>query len=333
MPEPPGGGPPDRTPPRVVATVPAADSAGVAPTASIAVTFSEPMTRTGVERRIRLQPPIEIGRVRWHGSTIVVTPHRPLHPDTTYVVEIGAGIRDEHGVASRRVVRYAFATAARLDTARIEGRVRFRHEPAGGAVVQAFRLPRDSTFVPRAAPADRRARTDERGAYALRWLPADGGRWLVWAFVDRNGDGRVGDREPGGFAADTVMLDARRPVARGVDVDIVDPSQPGVVLGRVVDRTGIDTLRATVTLTRAGQGRPAWLRRVGPDGRYAFARVTPGTYALAAFFDLAPDSVCGRWPCPQDTALGCPEPCASPPDSVRVAPGDTVRAAPLVLQR
>ncbi len=332
VPQPPSGGPPDRTPPRVVASVPAPDSTGVAPTSALAVTFSEPMTRTGLERRIRLWPPIEIGRVRWRGRTIEITPYRPLHPDTTYVVEIEAGVRDEHGVASKDPVRFAFATSAHLDTARIEGHVRFRREPSA-AVVRAFRLPRDSTFVPRAARADREAVAGDDGAYVLRWLPSDGGRWLVWAFVDRNHDGRPGEREYGATAGDTVVLDAAHPVARGVDIDIVDPTEPGVVRGHVDNRTGIDTIAVTVTMTRAGHDRPDAIRRATPAGDFAFARVAPGTYALAAFLDLAPDSVCGRWPCADDTLHGCAEPCVAPADSVRVAPGDTVRVEPLRLER
>lgn len=323
---PPSGGPEDKTPPGVVGSIPAAGSTGVDPGTAVAISFSEPMTRKGVERTLSFSPAIEYDEVKWDDRTLIIRVAGGLHPDTTYVVTLDRGYRDVHGVAATSAFELAFATSATLDTARIEGTVYFKREPTANGVVRCFRLPRDSSFTPESGRPDRQSVTTGDGTYRLRYLSPRGDRFIVWAFEDRN---RNGAYEPASeFATtfpDTVVLSAATPVAAACDIMIIDPNEPGNVQGRVANASGIDTVAVTVTLSAAADTlRPRYLAQASPRGEYAFDAVRPGSYALAAFVDLRADSVCGTYPCGADSASACPEPCVVAADSVVVGPGAKV---------
>jgi len=320
---PPPGGPVDETPPRVLSTLPTSDSAGVDPSSEIGITFSEDMTRTGVERQIQLQPPIEIGKVRWKGRTILIRPLEPLHPDTTYYVTLRAGFRDNHRVGSETDLAWAFATSTAIDSGTISGTIHFRREPTQNGVVRAFVLPADSGFTPEAARPDREAVTNEDGHYSLRYLSNRGTRYVVWAFEDanRNGVFAPGD-EAGMVYQDTIILSPEVAFAEGKDILIIDPKEPAVVSGVVVNRSGLDTLAISVALYADTVAAPKYMTRCDTTGFYEFKTVMMGSYALRAFVDVVPDSVCGWFPCAGDSSRQCAEPCVLYPDSVSVMPGD-----------
>lgn len=332
---PPSGGPEDTTPPRVGATVPTGDSSGVAVTSPIAITFSDDMTRARVERNVAVSPPITIDRVRWDGRTLVIQPGEPLQGDTTYVVRVKPGYRDNHGVVAKSPFEFAFATGARLDTARVEGVVYFKREPTARAMVRAYRLPRPDDFDPLAARPDREAATAADGSYRLRWLPDNDARFLLLAFIDANGNGALdAPAEPSAVHADTVLLTAAVPVVRGVDFKIIDPNEPAVVSGTVENETGIDSLRVSVLLVAVADSTRAPLYGLCDEaGAFGFSRVAGGTYVLRAFLDIAADSTCASYPCPDSTATACLEPCVEAPDTLRVEPGATVKVPPLILPR
>ena len=153
--EPPTGGPEDRTPPRVEGTSPSNGTVGVAPDAVVELTFNESMTRANIERHITFHPDVFIKKTRWSNNTVSLELEEPLHPDTTYLVELGAGYADTHGVRSDKVFRFAFATSSFIDSGEVSGRVYFRREPSDKAVVKLFVLPRDSGFAPQAGRPDR----------------------------------------------------------------------------------------------------------------------------------------------------------------------------------
>ncbi|MGD8413805.1 MAG: Ig-like domain-containing protein, partial [Candidatus Latescibacterota bacterium] len=186
---PPPGGPVDDVAPTVVETVPKADSAGVDPSSPIAISFSEDMTRAGVERLFSMIPEIQIGKVSWDGRTIFIQPLEPLHPDTTYVARLKSGFRDNHKVPQENAHWWAFATSAAIDSGSISGTVFFRREPTRKGVARCFFLPVDSSFVPQASRPDRESTTNDAGKYSLRYLPNRGNGFIVWAFEDKNDNG------------------------------------------------------------------------------------------------------------------------------------------------
>lgn len=335
VPVPPSGGPEDTTPPRIAATVPARDSSGVDVMSTIALTFSDDMTRARVERSVVVNPPINFDRVRWDGRTLVIVPAGGLQRDTTYVVRVKPGYRDNHGVPSKNTYEFAFATGATLDTARVEGTVLFKREPSGKAVVRCFRLPRGDDFDPVASRPDREATTAADGTFRLGYLPANDARFLLFAFIDVNGNGTPDEKgEPSLVHPDTVVITTAVPVVTGIDFAIIDPDEPAVVSGTVSNETGIDSVRASVRMVAVADTTLAPLYVLCDEaGAFEFRRVRAGAYLVSAFVDLRPDSVCGTWDCPDTTATPCPEPCAALPDTLHVAPGAAVQVPPIVLRR
>jgi uncharacterized protein (DUF2141 family) len=332
---PPSGGPEDRTAPKVTHTVPRADSAGVDPASPIRIGFSEPMTRTRLERQVVTSPPIRIARVGWEDGALVIYPEGGLARDTTYVVRLKPGFRDQHGVVSESAHEFAFATGAALDSARIEGTVWLRREPAKKAVVRCFRLPGADTLDLEVARADRETAAGPDGRFALRYLPSAGGRFRVMAFADQNGNG-VFDRATEAVAVlpDTFVLAAAVQVVADVKIKLVDPNEPGVVRGRVFNETGIDTARVLAALyAPVDSTRAAYTSPCDSSGAYEFRQVKAGEYVLRAFVDLKADSVAGRWPCPGGPPEGCEEPVARLARPVVVKPAGELEAPGLVIRR
>jgi Bacterial Ig-like domain len=333
--EAPSGGPEDRNPPKVAATIPAPDSVGVDPASDIAIAFSEDMTRARVERLVSTEPPIVLGSIRWRDRTLLIHVEGGLQRDTTYVVRVKSGYRDRHGVPGVDEYQFAFATGAALDSARVEGAVFFKKEPSAKALVRAFRVPRDTAFTPEAARPDRETPTEHDGRYALRYLPSRGARFVVMAFVDVNGNGAFERAtEPFAVVPDTVVLDAAHPVVSGLAITIIDPNEPARVHGVVVNESGIDSVRATVCFYASeDSSRARHLAVCGADGSFAVEQARPGEYIVRAFLDLRADSLCGDYPCAGDSARACPEPCVRLPGVLTVKPGVVVEVPRMVLRR
>jgi hypothetical protein len=332
--EPPSGGPEDKSPPRVAATIPAADSAGVDPATAIRIQFNDDMTRGRLERSVSFSPTVNLERAGWDGRTLVIVPEGGLQRDTTYVVRLKAGYRDNHGVPAKTPYEFAFATGARLDTASVEGTVSFKREPTGRALVRCFRVPRGGDFDPRAARPDRETATRENGSYRLRYLPDNDARFVLFAFIDTNNNGVFDEAgEPYVVPADTILLTRAVPVVSGVNLVIIDPREPATVAGSVDNQTGIDTLRVSVRMTALDDSTRAALYTLCDEaGAYQFKRVLGGRYRVRAFLDLRADSLSGMYPCADSSTALCTEPFVDLADTLAVAPGAALRVPPLVLR-
>ena len=331
---PPPGGPADKTSPSVTGSDPADSSAGIPSDSPISITFSEGMKRTKFERNVTFSPPVSIGKVNWKKNTITIEPEEPLHPDTTYLVEIKPGFKDIHGVTNARGYTFVFATSAVIDSGTISGFIYFRRKPSSKGIARLFVLPKDSSFAPEASKPDREVSTDDSGRYVFHYLPTDDSRFVVWAFHDQSGNKRhEPKKEFGAVFPDTLVLSIGSPALGDRDITIVDPTEPASVNGRVVNRTAIDSLTATVAAYSANDSTPlASLTRCDVEGRYKLPNLLAGSYIIKAFFDLAADSLCGRYPCPKDTASGCLEPYVLYPDTVTVSPGAEIKLEDLILE-
>jgi uncharacterized protein (DUF2141 family) len=287
-----------------------------------------------LERKITFYPGVQIQKVKWRKNTLILQPASPLHEDTTYVVVIDPGFTDRHGVKETKGHSFAFATSARIDSGEISGTVYFRREPTGQAVVRCFALPKDSAFAPDIAKEDRQVRTDEKGLYTFSFLPTRETRYVIWAFQDENKNGSFErEKEAAQAFRDTITLSGLIPTSSNRDIYIIDPNEPGEVSGSVMNRTGIDTIPPTVAMyTESDSAAPAYFSLCNLEGAYTLQNVRPGTYALRAFLDITADTLCGYYPCPEDTVEGCLEPCVQYPDTVWVSPGAKVKLDELVLE-
>jgi hypothetical protein len=234
-------------------------------------------------------------------------------------------------VKSTKGFRFAFATSTAIDSGMISGRILFRRKPSDKGVVRLFVLPKDSAFAAEAARPDRETVCGDDGVFRFEYLPTRGTSFLLWAFQDKNGNLNFNRDQESAAVGDTVFLSPQVPRAQGGDIYITDPKEPASVAGSVDNRTGVDSLPAVVTMHELEDSvPPSYYVRCKPDGSFQLD-VLQGTYVVWGFLDFRSDSLCGTYPCGEDSTGTCLEPCAMYPDTLRIQPGDKVQLGELVL--
>lgn len=197
--EAPPGGPPDTSPPRLVATSP--DSLAVLPgfDGEVEFRFSEVVsegaaanlgTGTGdLERLVVLSPSTRVPEVRWRRSRITVRPREGWQPNRVYRVELLPGVSDlrnnrSTGEGAAAVV--TFTTGAAVPVSTLRGTVYdwTTARPAAGALVEAVLLPDSLAY---------RFTADTGGRFTLAPLPA--GTYLVFGTLDLDRDRERDPRE------------------------------------------------------------------------------------------------------------------------------------------
>ena len=332
--EAPPGGPEDRTPPRVVLSLPENGTSGVSADAEVMISFSEGMTKARFERFLELSPTAVIRKVKWKDDSAILVFEGELHSDTTYIVKLKKGYTDSHGVRGENPYEFAFATSAEIDTGLVAGRVLFRREPSKKGVVKVFVLPKDSTFAAEASRPDRQTETAEDGTFTLKYLPARNTALLLWAFHDADGNGLYDpEKEAGAALPDTIRLTRARPQIDDQVIDIVDPREPGAISGLVLNETAYDSIPLTLALNEVAVSLPpTYVVLSNLKGAYSFDKVLKGTYTLRAFIDFKRDSLCGEYPCKDDSTRICMEPCAVYPDTLVIEPGVKIEGIDIRLE-
>jgi len=150
--EPPPGGPPDVTPPQLLAIKP--DSFSQIPNFEGEVEFQfdqvvseggSPNQGTGtgdLERLVILSPTTRVPNVKWRRDRITVKPAEGWRPNTVYRVELLPGVTDLRRNQSKRGAVLTFTTGAELPKTTIEGLVVdwSTSRPAPAALVEALLL-------------------------------------------------------------------------------------------------------------------------------------------------------------------------------------------------
>ncbi|MEZ4412552.1 MAG: Ig-like domain-containing protein [Gemmatimonadales bacterium] len=194
--EPPPGGPPDRTPPGLVATVP--DSLAVLPDFSgdVEFLFNETVSEGGnpnmglgtgdLEKLVILSPSDRVPKVRWKRSRVTVRPAEGWQPNTVYRVQLLPGVMDlrRNRYDSTRIV--TFTTGAPLPELHLTGQVWdwTTARPAPQSLVVALLLPDSLRY---------RMITDSAGKFDFGPLPS--GDYIVYGAIDQNKNARFDRRE------------------------------------------------------------------------------------------------------------------------------------------
>lgn len=319
--EPPSGGPEDRTPPRVTATSPADDSVAVGRDARITINFSEKLDEESFKKRVLLFPPVEFERVKASGRVLEIR-FKELLPETTFCVLLTAGFKDQHKVASTKSHELYFSTAQALERGEISGLVLFKEKPDSSGVVNLFELRTDTVVDFMRIPPSRISFADRNGEFSFRALPADSSRYLLWGYLDRNNDGTYsGEKEFSLLYPDTINLSTGIEAASEIRIKVIDPNEPAVLTGRVLNETGFD-LPAALRLERLLQGEKSVFTLADTTGGFRAAGIPPGSYLLTAFIDIEPDSVCGEYFQPEDSTVLMKEPRYDYPDTLVFEPGE-----------
>lgn len=255
---PPPGGPPDRSPPQLVATFPESVVVLEGFDDWVRLEFNEVIDEGGqpnfglgtgeLERLVLLSPDTLVPRIRWRRNAIEIRPRNGWQPNTTYRIEMAPGLRDLRGNVLTTGAKVTFATGGELPTTMVSGRAvdwvarRFISE----ALVEAITA--DSLVY--------RTLADSSGTFTLGPLPA--GELLIRVTRDENRNRRLDGRDPwdtvriavGGGDVGEVWVFARdtlppRP-AGATAATRVDSFTIAIALSQPVDpalRIGADSVR------------------------------------------------------------------------------------------
>ncbi|RMF69363.1 MAG: hypothetical protein D6743_01930 [Calditrichaeota bacterium] len=179
----PTGGPPDKTPPRIVQVVPAPKSTRVPLDQEIEFTFSESMDHKSLRKAVFITPnPHENVRYKWKGRRLRVILGDALKPDRTYVVTLGTDLKDAHGNALRQSYTLAFSTGEELSEGKISGRVFGKQ--VSGTLVWAYILENGHDPNPVSDEPDYVTQTDAKGRFEFTNLSQ--GEYRVFAVQDKD---------------------------------------------------------------------------------------------------------------------------------------------------
>lgn len=187
--EPPPGGPPDRTPPRLVGVSPSTDSSVVGPSfdGEAVFAFDETISEGGspnfgtgtggLERLVILSPATGVPVVKWKRNRITVRPREGWKPGRTYWIELLAGVTDLRSNSFRQTSTIVFTTDTVAPRHTLRGRLVdwTTSRPASRALVEAIRLPDSLVY---------RMTADSAGSFTAGPLPD--GTYLVRGVLDQN---------------------------------------------------------------------------------------------------------------------------------------------------
>ena len=278
--EPPPGGPPDPTPPHLIATRP--DSFARLPgfKGDVEFRFDEVISEGGspnagmgtgdLEKLVILSPTTRVPEVTWRRSRITVRPKEGWRPNRVYRVELLPGITDLRRNRSTAGTVLTFTTGAPLPGTLIDGTVVdwTTSRPAAGALVEAILLPDSLPY---------RGVADSSGHIKLGPLPA--GEYLVRGVLDENRNLQFDGRE----AFDTVRLAPGKTAAGELWAFVHDTTPP-----RIREVTVVDSTSASIELSQ----------NLAPGQRIAPSQVT-----VRILPDSTPIRVTSVLPKPLDDSL------------------------------
>jgi hypothetical protein len=278
--EPPPGGPPDPSPPHLIATRP--DSFARIPgfKGNVEFRFDEVISEGGspnegtgtgdLEKLVILSPTTRVPDVTWRRSRITVRPSEGWRPNRVYRVELLPGTTDLRRNRSTAGTVLTFTTGAPLPGTTIDGTVVdwTTNRPVAGALVEAVLLPDSLPY---------RGVADSSGHIKLGPLPD--GEYLVRGVVDEDRNLRFDGRE----AFDTVRLAPGKTAAGELWAFVHDTTPP-----RIREVTVVDSTSASIELSQS----------LAPG-----LRIAPNQVTVRTLPDSTPIRVTSVLPKPLDDSL------------------------------
>lgn len=193
---PPPGGPPDRTPPRLVGVLPDTSAEHPDFRGDAAFLFDEVVSEGGapnlglgtgdLEKLVVLSPSPTTPIVRWGRRSIRVRPREGWRANTTYRVELLPGVVDVRSNRSTAAAILTFRTGGPAPDYTLRGQLYdwTNGQPLRGAIVEA---------VPAGDTVGYKTAVDSGGRFVLGPIPR--GAYLVYGFADQNRNNRRERRE------------------------------------------------------------------------------------------------------------------------------------------
>jgi len=202
----PEGGPRDYTPPVMLRSnpIPGAVNFGGK---KVEINFDEIVNIKDQTTRVIVSPaPKEQPSIRALGKKITVEFQEDLEPNTTYVIDFTDAIEDNNESNVLDGFSFAFSTGDRIDSLQVSGMVLRANdlEPMKNVLVGLHSNLSDSAFT--TLPFDRVSRTNSRGEFTLRNVPA--GKYHIFALRDADGDYKMVRTEDMAFLDEVIVPSA-----------------------------------------------------------------------------------------------------------------------------
>jgi len=182
----PQGGPKDKTPPKVVKSIPADKSTNVSKN-QVEIDFDESINLKDISKNVIISPPQRINPdIKAYGKKLTVQLADTLIPNTTYSINFGEAIEDMTEGNKLKNYVFSFSTGNEIDTLQIAGNVldASNLNPMQGITVGIYNDLNDSAFLTK--PFMRITRTDENGRFVVPNVK--NGKYRVYALNDVNRD-------------------------------------------------------------------------------------------------------------------------------------------------
>ncbi|MFQ5753119.1 MAG: Ig-like domain-containing protein, partial [bacterium] len=180
----PSGGPPDKSPPRILQVTPEKNSTLVPLDQIVEFVFSESMDWKSLPRAIFITPdPGDRVKLKWKKRKLRIQFTDSLKTNRTYVITLGTDLKDFHGNALKTSFTLAFSTGAEISNGTIRGRV-YSEEKAQGILIWAYILENEQNPDPTQRPGDYVTQSGGQGQYELSNLSE--GVYRIFAIWDKD---------------------------------------------------------------------------------------------------------------------------------------------------
>lgn len=195
-PQPPSGGPPDKSPPVILSYSPAQATTNF-DRDEITIEFNKYMNKNSVIENIFMSPPVKM-EYEWSGKELTISFPEPLDSGTTYVFSLGTDYSDMKQNKPVDAFSLIFSTGSYLDSGGIKGKV-YNDNPAG-VYVYAYKIDaiNPDTLNPALTKPNYRTQVGTSGVFELLALKEGTYRIIAIRDVFKN---EVYDEGTDGFGA------------------------------------------------------------------------------------------------------------------------------------
>lgn len=183
----PPGGREDKTPPRLLSSFPGPDSTNVRSLEYLEFEFDEIVDRSSLRNQVWILPELPGSfEIKWKGNKkFRIVFKDSLEKDQTYLVTIGAGMKDLRGNTLDEPIVLPFSTGPVIDRGEISGRV--VGQQAQNVFIYAYPLTENfsDSSIFRARPRYY-TQSGKSGDFRIKYLKA--GTYRVYALDDQSGD-------------------------------------------------------------------------------------------------------------------------------------------------
>ena len=233
---PPSGGPPDKSPPKIIETSPLPGSIHYNKN-KFFFSFNKYIERRTFQESFFISPSISGLSFKWNGKEVEVVFEDSLRPLTTYIITIGTDLMDTRGNRLDKAFSLPFSTGDIIDSFAISGTV--VDDKSEGVMIFAYKLSgrNPDTLNPAQLKPDFLTQTGKDGTFLLPYLPEGNFRVIAVRDEYKNLLYDVQTDQFGIYYSD-ISLSPERPNFNGVQFRLAleDTSPPFLSSARAIDQ-------------------------------------------------------------------------------------------------